>query len=90
MTRITSAAVVLAIAVVAGCTGSSEQASQAAARAQLKAEQAEAAANRARIAAQQAQIAAERARKAVEDATREINRVAEHLDRANAAAGTSD
>lgn len=69
-----------------GCSGSQEQARQAAFKAQqaeLRAEQAEAAANRARAAAQQAQIAADQAQKAVEDATREINRVADHLDRIN-------
>ena len=77
----------------AGCSGSEEQARQAALKAQqaeLKAEQAEAAANRARAAAQQAQIAADQAQKAVEDATREINRVADHLDRINHQQGASD
>jgi len=77
----------------AGCSGSDDQARQAAMmaeRAESKAEQAEAAANRARAAAQQAQIAADRAQKAVEEATREINRVAEHLDRINRSQDSSD
>ena len=90
----TAVTLVLAIAIgFAGCSGSEDQARQAALKAQeaeLKAEQAEAAANRARAAAQQAQIAADRAQKAVEDATREINRVAEHLDRLNHTQGASD
>ena len=77
----------------AGCSGSEDQARRielSAQQAELKAEQAEAAANRARAAAQQAQIAADRAQKAAEDATREINRVAEHLDQMNHAENASD
>jgi predicted metal-binding transcription factor (methanogenesis marker protein 9) len=75
---------VLICSVLPACSRSTEMDQQTISQAQqaeLKAAQAEAAANRARAAAEQAEIAATRAQKAVEDATREINRVADRLDR---------
>jgi sensor c-di-GMP phosphodiesterase-like protein len=68
------------------CGPSAEQAQQAeiqAQKASQAAQRAEVAANKAREAAEQAQIAAENARKAGDDATREINRVADHIEQIN-------
>ncbi len=77
----------------AGCGPSAEEVARERAQAlqaQRQAEQAQAAAEQAREAALKAQVAADQAQKAVADATREINRVAAHLDQMERARNAAD
>ncbi len=78
------AAALAATIVLAGCASNSQQADQAEAaaqRAQESASRAEEAAAEALQASQQAAEASERAAKSVEDATREINAVADRMEK---------
>ncbi len=83
-----AAAITISIA-LGGCAGNLEQANQAEAaaqRAQQSAAHAEEAAAEALLASQQATEASERAEKSVEEATREINAVADRMERRQARA----
>jgi hypothetical protein len=83
--NVTLIAAALAVTIaLAGCASNSQQADQAEAaaqRAQESASRAEEAAAEALQASQQAAEASERAEKSVEDATREINAVADRMER---------
>jgi uncharacterized protein HemX len=78
----TIAALVIGVAIMAGCTSANDaaQAQAAAERAERSASHAEAAADNAQKAAEAASLAAQRAQKAVEDADREITAVEHRLD----------
>ncbi|MBF6561421.1 MAG: hypothetical protein IVW56_14150 [Candidatus Binataceae bacterium] len=84
-------AAALAVALVLGAAGCGPSAAEIqhaqaqAAESNRAALRAQVAAEQARQASAQAAIAADQARQAVDDATREINRVADHIDQMNRA-----